>query len=66
MLYIRRLAQHVLDQRTDVERFFMESLDIVRKQAIKEREEARKNEQHDLNQKLRDVCNFLSALGGII
>lgn len=37
MRHIKRLSQHILDQRTEMEEFFMESLEMVRKEVKKER-----------------------------
>ncbi|KDO27043.1 hypothetical protein SPRG_07754 [Saprolegnia parasitica CBS 223.65] len=37
---MKRLAQTILDQRTDVEQFFLDSLDIVKEQLVDERRKA--------------------------
>lgn len=55
MKHIKRLAQHILDQRTELEKYFMESLDFVRKNALKERDETRKLQAQEYNKKVREV-----------
>ncbi|KAI9327763.1 hypothetical protein BDR26DRAFT_78217 [Obelidium mucronatum] len=57
MKHIKRLAQHVLDQRTKLERFFMDSFDHVRCQIVKEREQAKKAAHNDYNKKIREVMS---------
>ncbi|KAJ3398219.1 hypothetical protein HDV05_002656, partial [Chytridiales sp. JEL 0842] len=57
MKHIKRLAQHVLDQRTDLERFFMDALAHVRENVQKEKESRRKLAQADYNKRMRDVLS---------
>ena len=45
MKHIKRLAQHILDQRTEMEEFFMDSLEHVRKEIKKEKENEFKQTQ---------------------
>lgn len=53
MKHIRRLAQHILDQRTEVEKFFMQSLDDIRRSIIKEKQLKRKQDKESYNVQLR-------------
>ncbi|KAJ1556530.1 hypothetical protein HK405_002621, partial [Cladochytrium tenue] len=53
MRHIKRLAQHVLDQRSDLERFFMDALDHVREQAAAQKDEARRRARADYNRRMR-------------
>ncbi|KAI8808503.1 hypothetical protein BJ742DRAFT_772166 [Cladochytrium replicatum] len=55
MRHIKRLAQHVLDQRTDLEKFFLDALDDVRKEIAKEREQGRRASVAEQNEKLRTL-----------
>ncbi|ORY43712.1 hypothetical protein BCR33DRAFT_246834 [Rhizoclosmatium globosum] len=57
MKHIKRLAQHVLDQRTKMEKFFLDALDHVRSQLQKEREMAKKAAHTDYNKKIREVMS---------
>ncbi|KAJ3111642.1 hypothetical protein HDU96_005501 [Phlyctochytrium bullatum] len=57
MRHIRRLAQHILDQRTDLEAFFMDALDHVRAEIQSNREMAKKAAQADYNRKIRAVMS---------
>ncbi|KAJ3224793.1 hypothetical protein HDU81_008346 [Chytriomyces hyalinus] len=57
MKHIKRLAQHVLDQRTKLEKFFMDALDTVRNEIQKERQEAKKAAHTDYNRKIREVMS---------
>ncbi|KAJ3224222.1 hypothetical protein HK099_000083 [Clydaea vesicula] len=53
MKHIKRLAQHILDQRTELEKFFMESLETVKKSSYLDREEERKHAMAEYNKKIR-------------
>jgi len=55
MKQIRRIAQHILDQRSDLETFFMDALDHVRLEICKEKEEKRKQEIEEYNKKIKSV-----------
>lgn len=57
--FVQRLAQHILDQRTDLERFFMDALDHVRGEIQKEREAAKKAAQAEYNRRMRAVSIFV-------
>ncbi|KAJ3395714.1 hypothetical protein CcCBS67573_g05106 [Chytriomyces confervae] len=61
MKHIKRLAQHVLDQRTKLEKFFMDALDTVRNEIQKERQDAKKAAHTDYNRKIREVMSKKSA-----
>ena len=43
MKYIKKLALHIIQQRTDLERFFMDSLEHVRQQMVSEVEQQKKD-----------------------
>ncbi|KAJ3091673.1 hypothetical protein HK102_013861 [Quaeritorhiza haematococci] len=66
MRHIKRLAQHILDQRTDLEKFFMDSLDHVRQEIQKERENMRKAAQADYHKKLRAILSIKNAVPSMI
>ncbi|KAJ3017888.1 hypothetical protein HKX48_003303 [Thoreauomyces humboldtii] len=53
--HIKRLAQHILDQRTDLERFFMDALDHVRGEIHEEKEAARKAAQQEYNRRMKAI-----------
>ncbi|KAJ3299312.1 hypothetical protein HK104_009431, partial [Borealophlyctis nickersoniae] len=55
MKHIKRLAQHILDQRTDLERFFMDALEHVRSELQRDREASRKAAQAEYNRRMRAV-----------
>ncbi|ORX84940.1 hypothetical protein BCR32DRAFT_242164 [Anaeromyces robustus] len=57
MKQIKRIAQHILDQRTDLETFFMDALEHVRLEICREKEEKRKREAEEYNKKIRSVLN---------
>ncbi|KAJ3181880.1 hypothetical protein HDU85_003395 [Gaertneriomyces sp. JEL0708] len=57
MKHIKRLAQHILDQRTDLERFFMDALDHVRGELKKEREIERKRAKEEYNRRMRTITS---------
>lgn len=61
MKHIRNLAQHVLSQRTQVEKFFIDALDLVRKEVKKEKEAAAKAAQIEFNRQMRHVLAKPSA-----
>ncbi|KAJ3074238.1 hypothetical protein HDU98_011806 [Podochytrium sp. JEL0797] len=61
MKHIKRLAQHVLDQRTKLEKFFMDALDHVRTQIVKEREMAKKAAHNTYNRRIREVMSKKSV-----
>ncbi|KAJ3107444.1 hypothetical protein HDU97_004040 [Phlyctochytrium planicorne] len=62
MRHIKRLAQHILDQRTDLEAFFMDSLDHIRAEILSNRDNARKAAQADYNRKIRAVMSNKSGI----
>jgi hypothetical protein len=53
MKHIKRLSQHILNQRSDVEKFFMEALEDILVSVKKERTEQRKKDIHEYNQKIK-------------
>jgi hypothetical protein len=53
MKHIKRLSQHILNQRSDVEKFFMEALEDILVSVRKERAEQRKKDIHEYNQKIK-------------
>ncbi|KAL2916636.1 hypothetical protein HK105_203748 [Polyrhizophydium stewartii] len=55
MKHIKRLAQHILDQRTELEQFFLDSLEMVKSEIRKLREKAAKESQVEYNQRMRTV-----------
>ena len=57
--YLKKLAQHVLSQRSQVERFFIDALDLVRKEVKKEKEAAKKAAQLEHNKRMRHVKSFI-------
>ncbi|KAJ3004874.1 UNVERIFIED_CONTAM: hypothetical protein HDU68_004864 [Siphonaria sp. JEL0065] len=61
MKHIKRLAQHVLDQRTKLERFFMDAFDHVRCQLQRECEQTKKQAYTNYNKKIREVMSKKTA-----
>ncbi|KAI8819478.1 uncharacterized protein EV422DRAFT_534892 [Fimicolochytrium jonesii] len=55
MRHIKRLAQHILDQRTDLERFFMDALDHVRGEIEQEQENAKKAVQAEYTRRMKAI-----------
>ncbi|KAI8926332.1 hypothetical protein BC831DRAFT_232057 [Entophlyctis helioformis] len=55
MKHIKRLAQHILDQRTELEQFFLDSLEFVKSEMRKNHEKAHKLAQANYNQKMRAI-----------
>jgi len=55
MKQIRRIAQHILDQRTDLETFFMDALEHVRLEISREQEEKRRREVEEYNRRIKNV-----------
>lgn len=55
MRRIKRLSQHILDQRTEMEEFFMESLEFVKEQIRKERQQELKHTQERYKQSMKAV-----------
>lgn len=55
MRHIKRLAQHILDQRTEMEEFFMESLEHVKNEMKKEKTRDLKRNQEKYKQSMREV-----------
>lgn len=53
---VRELAQTVLDQRTDVEQFFLESLDIVKKELVRQRKEAHARQVEQYRAEMKDTA----------
>jgi hypothetical protein len=53
MKHIKRLSQHILNQRSDVEKFFMEALEDILVSVRKERAEQRKKDIQEYNQKIK-------------
>ncbi|KAJ3392087.1 hypothetical protein HDU84_004796 [Entophlyctis sp. JEL0112] len=65
MKHIKRLAQHILDQRTRLEKFFMDALDHVRKQIQKEAEASKKAAHAEYNHKIREVYFFVVIMDSL-
>ena len=55
MRHIRRLAQHILDKRTDLEQFFMDALEHVKKEIQIESEIQFRKAEAEYNRKMRVV-----------
>ncbi|KAI8895288.1 hypothetical protein BC833DRAFT_169030 [Globomyces pollinis-pini] len=55
MRHIKRLAQHVLDQRTELELFFMESLEYVKQQIRQKRLGELRTNQENYKKSMKDV-----------
>jgi hypothetical protein len=53
--HTKKLAQRVLDQRTELEEFFLESLEFVRNQIKKEKEMGLKETQKDYLKNMKEV-----------
>lgn len=51
------MANHVLDQRTEVERFFIESLEHVKSNMVRQQEEKRKEFYSEYSRKLKLVLD---------
>ncbi len=54
---VKKLARNILEQRTDVERFFLDSLDFVKQQVITNRADYRKEASTVYNRKMLDAHN---------
>lgn len=52
---VKKLAKNILEQRTEVERFFLDSLDFVKKQVITNRTEYRKEASTAYNKKMLEA-----------
>ncbi|KAJ3174982.1 hypothetical protein HDU87_006516 [Geranomyces variabilis] len=55
MRYIKRLAQHVLDQRSDLEKFFLDALATIRDAIAAERLAAQKTQAAEYNRRLKAI-----------
>ncbi|KAJ3317135.1 hypothetical protein HDU93_004192, partial [Gonapodya sp. JEL0774] len=55
MKHIRRLAQHLCDQRTDVEIFFMDALEHIREEIRLQTEQSRRTAVQQREQRLREL-----------
>ncbi|ORZ39417.1 hypothetical protein BCR44DRAFT_127115 [Catenaria anguillulae PL171] len=64
MRHIKRLALHLVDQRTDVEKFFMDALDHVRRQIAAERANERKQRIDHYTQLARQALDGNRPNGG--
>ncbi|TPX62313.1 hypothetical protein PhCBS80983_g00426 [Powellomyces hirtus] len=53
--HIKRLAQHILDQRTDLEKFFMDALDHVRAEIREERDRERREKVAEYNRRMKAI-----------
>lgn len=53
--HIKRLAQHILDQRTQLEKYFMEALDTVKANVRKEEKAKRAAQMKEYNQSLNNA-----------
>ena len=58
MRHIKRLAQRILDQRTEMEEFFMESLEQVREEIKKEKEGDFKKTQAEYSNSMKQVSFY--------
>ncbi|KAJ3052855.1 hypothetical protein HK097_005516, partial [Rhizophlyctis rosea] len=56
MRHVKRLAQHILDQRTDLERFFMDALETVRSEILTERDRKKRELAAEQSRRLRAVA----------
>ncbi len=56
---VKKLAKNILEQRSDIERFFLDSLDFVKKQVITNRTEYRKEALQAYNSKMLAAHNGL-------
>lgn len=66
MQHIRRLAQHILDQRTHLEQFFMDALDDVKQEIKRGKEMKRKEAEAEYNRKMRQArLEKISFLGNV-
>lgn len=54
---VKKLAKNILEQRTDIERFFLDSLDFVKKQIVTNRSEYRKEANTAYNAKMLAAHN---------
>lgn len=57
MSKVKKLAKNILEQRSDIERFFLDSLDFVKKQVITNRTEYRKEALQAYNAKMLSAHN---------
>jgi len=55
MAKVKKLAKNILEQRTDVERFFLDSLDFVKQQVLTNRAEYRKEASTVYNRRMLDA-----------
>lgn len=55
MKHIKRLAQHILNQRSDLEKFFMEALEDILASVRKERAEQRKKDMKEYKLNMKKV-----------
>ncbi|KAJ3356325.1 hypothetical protein GGF32_001537 [Allomyces javanicus] len=64
MRYIKKLANHILEQRTDVETFFMDALDHVRQEIARAQTQERKRRVQEYSQHLR--AHHSGVHGGMV
>ena len=57
MSKVKKLAKNILEQRTEIERFFLDSLDHVKRQVIMNRTEYRKEALNAYNSKMLAAHN---------
>lgn len=57
MSKVKKLAKNILEQRSDIERFFLDSLDFVKKQVVTNRTEYRKEALQAYNAKMLSAHN---------
>ncbi|KAK6099782.1 hypothetical protein MT418_001167 [Batrachochytrium dendrobatidis] len=55
MKHIKRLAQHILNQRTELEQFFLEALEMVKSEMKKAREKQLKEAQMEYDKRMRTM-----------
>jgi hypothetical protein len=55
LAHIKKLAQTILDQRGEVEQFFLESLEITKEKIVQERERKYRKELVEYNNKMREA-----------
>ncbi|KAJ3148868.1 hypothetical protein HDU89_004449 [Geranomyces variabilis] len=64
MRHIKRLAQHVLDQRSDLEKFFLDALATIRDAIAAERLAAQKTQAAEYNRRLKAILTAKHGGGG--
>ncbi|KAJ3163051.1 hypothetical protein HDU86_002220 [Geranomyces michiganensis] len=64
MRHIKRLAQHVLDQRSDLEKFFLDALATIRDAIAAERLAEQKSQAAEYNRRLKAILTAKHGGGG--